>query len=570
VFDGLRRPCPVYRIPLSQPQQNRSSKNHRRIREVTPDFIIVGIGSLCLGLFSIFTWISSSTGTFLNEDQVILPLERTPIPSETDGEIELRTQLKPPFEIDRFIKEELSPGDELYEGGSVSDLESLHNVIAPFLPLDFHENTGREVVEVIYSFSGKEVIGPSFHSSGKEVIEYFGNSGGEGGLTNEAGNGGLARDEILGAMGEEGKRGALPYFPAGVGAGAGFEIIGGNSLGSNTATGNSGSNGGLDPQQSNRMEEFDGSGGIALDPSGSGNSGTRPSGGQSGNVSTETSAPEGQRSFRSIPPVLTADSVISGNTGASLSSGSSGIQSGSAGTPGSILSEPQLQPLPPASIPAASIGGGVGGGTPVSSGNSNSFTGTSGSSQGNSSLSSPGNRPDITPILPVAVPPQIAVGGATGGAPSVGGNLLPIPAISSSGTPGRSPANRGSTISPAANSAPSSSASSNSNSGLSGEPASLGLGRGNGGSLPPLLPVVTPIAGGGAAGGGIPAAIPPPLPIRGNENPDPSNEENHDDLPEQCIPWIVQEGQTIKSLAAASGTTTDVIMRINETAMRRQ
>lgn len=53
------------------------------------------------------------------------------------------------------------------------------------------------------------------------------------------------------------------------------------------------------------------------------------------------------------------------------------------------------------------------------------------------------------------------------------------------------------------------------------------------------------------------------------EVPDPTEEENHDDLPDQCIPWVVQEGQTIQSLAAACGTTPDVIVRINQTSTIR-
>lgn len=53
------------------------------------------------------------------------------------------------------------------------------------------------------------------------------------------------------------------------------------------------------------------------------------------------------------------------------------------------------------------------------------------------------------------------------------------------------------------------------------------------------------------------------------EVPDPTEKENHDDLPDQCIPWVVQEGQTIQSLAAACGTTPDVIVRINQTSTIR-
>ncbi|MDF1656461.1 MAG: LysM peptidoglycan-binding domain-containing protein [Verrucomicrobiales bacterium] len=442
------------------------------------------------------------------------------------------------------------------------------------MPLDFHEGnggksiafdhsvSGKEVIEPSFHNSGKEVIEPSFHDSGKEVIEYFGKGGGEGGQTQEAGNGGLAQDEILGSMGEEGKRRALPYIPVAIGTGTGSGAFGSDAFGANAATEISGSNGSQERRQSGIRSDFDGSEMATPQPTGSGSSGAISGDAQSGSSSPGTSVPEGQRRFRSIPPALTSDIVVSGNGGAGVASGSSAVQTGSAGTPVSIAPTPQIQPLPPASIPVASTGGGVGGITPVPGGNPNPFSGASGSNGGDFPPAPQGNRPVITPIPPVAVPPQIAIGGATGSAPSTGGSLVPIPAISASGISGGSPATPASSIPPSGNlSTPSPS----SNSGLSGESASTGVGRGNRGTLPSLLPVV-PVAGAGAAGGGVPGVFPPPLPNRGNENSEPADEENHDDLPEQCIPWVVQEGQTIQSLAAASGTSPDVIMRINETS----
>ncbi|MEM6916159.1 MAG: LysM peptidoglycan-binding domain-containing protein [Verrucomicrobiota bacterium] len=88
--------------------------------------------------------------------------------------------------------------------------------------------------------------------------------------------------------------------------------------------------------------------------------------------------------------------------------------------------------------------------------------------------------------------------------------------------------------------------------------------------LAPLVPVV-PIGGAGAAGGGAAApGVAPPvggtprLPNASEEESD-TERDSRDNLPTQCIPWVVQKGQTIHSLAASVGTTPDVIFKINKT-----
>ncbi len=284
---------------------------------------------------------------------------------------------------------------------------------------------------------------------------------------------------------------------------------------------------------------------------GEGNFNITPDGGQAGNslpppstgpgqttIEEGPPAPGGPRNIRPISPTPASGGVASGSAVGSISGGSSTIQTGSTEIPVSAPSAPQQDSLPPASIPAASTGGGIGGGASASGGISNAPAGMTDSNQGSHPPGSgnpdlPG-RPLITPIPPVVVPPQVAVTGATGG----GVTATAAPGVSASGLP-----SAGGSINPVGGSSPPVPPSggqiydpplsnpSSSNSALPRESSASGSvnsGGSHGGRLPPLLPVVPVTAagrstgggstGGGSTGGGVPGAVPPPIPSGGPES----------------------------------------------------
>lgn len=106
----------------------------------------------------------------------------------------------------------------------------------------------------------------------------------------------------------------------------------------------------------------------------------------------------------------------------------------------------------------------------------------------------------------------------------------------------------------------------------SGSSDSGGLPGGNRGNNAPFIAPVFPAAGAGGAAtdsGAFPAHVPPAPSGRGEQgNAENENGEDHD-LPEHCIHWVVQPDYTVESLAAASGTSAEVILRINRTTSIR-
>lgn len=263
---------------MPQLPQNRFKKNRRRIRKVTLEFILPGFGSLCLGCFSIFLWLSSSDDSFLSRENSDLPTEDSKAHSLKGRKIALPIEPEPAIKVDRVIGKILNNEEGEENLGDLSDVSALESLrltlnalslvaapgskvdpyrvgslrnegVKPPLPPGFHESdakgvtestdasSGKEVVAPSFHESGKEVFEPLFHDSGKEVLEFFGNGSGSGGLGGGAESGGMTGNEIAGAAGEEGKRRAVPYVPINVGSGVGYGTRGGDAIGLNSTLG---------------------------------------------------------------------------------------------------------------------------------------------------------------------------------------------------------------------------------------------------------------------------------------------------------------------------------------------
>lgn len=599
---------------MPQPLQNHQfPHSRRRFRRSYLELLLVGLGSLVFAGFSTGLWVFRSTeSTHLESKNSAWISEYIPEPTYcTEVEAKFRKR-----ELSAEIVRKVSPtsaGRALQESGSSRRALTADQSTSHF--------SGRVTDWRIGSPSDSGATASSSIQFGEpwqprpdELTFHL--PGGEGNGFYEGGGEGLPGNGGFNEAGLDGNAGGLrePTTPGRMqdtlGQHSRGEIKGGQAHSFNDT-------GAATP----RVYEIDEIPGRLIPPQPSSDSPMgigRPSPSalsqqpaQSGPGASTNAPPQpSNRSFRPIaPPVI--PSIAAGGSAAAgsgsaggASSGGSPIVSGSAAPPTPVVnSSPRgpITPLPPASIPEAaigSVGGGAGASRPASGGGSGApvpSAPTYSPPAGASPPSAPGRAPagfhPIPAPVPAAVPPQ-AAGGVAGvpigvGVPAggigggIGGSSLPSGggASSPSFSPGSTGTNIGGTASNPSGPTPPGGGSSYTppetppsdlSPGTNFAPSGSSPG---GSSLPPpapLVPIVPAVGAGAAAGGGaggVPAGLPAPLaPVDvTGEEPTDSEMDEEKDLPQQCIPWVVQEGQTIQSLAQSVGSTPSEILEINKT-----
>lgn len=555
--------------------------------------MLVGFGAACLGIFSIILFLGGKDRQSAEE----ISLKGTPAEvGSRKSEKAAITEATETTEdqiatIDRVIGKILKGGEEPPDWNEVTAVSSLRTtrqtnpvstdfsgralpedsplpnqdlVGPPFLPSTGGKEvieslirySGKDVIERQAYYSGKEVIESAFNLSGKQVLETIGNGGdgAGGGLSESPGSGGIDQSDFLGAASEGGEKKLLPYVPlaAGGGATAGLSTGSGSpgvsdagaisSSVSSAGTANSASHsesiGNLSP----------GSGAGSSGISSAGRTGSPASGGASSSIPSVSVGPPSNPVPRTVRPILpgVVPPLVTGGV----------IAGGAGGGVPPVITPATGSVIPPSggSIPPASPGITAGPPTTPPTGTS---TGISGGT------------------VPPHVTPPIPAGGIGGVAPIAGGVIPPAVIGSGGGTGGNTgappgtqpPPATGNPYSPPGTTSTGAPPSTSYPPGTTSNPPNTSVaGSGSSGGLPPVVPI---IPGGTAAGGAPGAGVVPPLPPSDPGGGETDTDDESHDFPGQCIPWVVQPGQTIESLAAATGTTPAEIRKINKVASIR-